>query len=77
VFPNPNNGNFQLKIYNDKNQKGNILIYNMQGELIYQQNLPVVTQSLIQIDLSILSKGSYLLNIDANENNYSKTIILQ
>ena len=49
----------------------------MQGELIYQQNLPVVTQSLVQIDLSILSKGSYLLNIETNENNYSKTIILQ
>jgi hypothetical protein len=77
LFPNPNNGNFQLKIYNAKNQKGNILIYNMQGELIYQQNLPVVTQSLVQIDLSILSKGSYLLNIEANENNYSKTLIIQ
>jgi hypothetical protein len=77
VFPNPNNGNFQLKILNAKNKKGTIFIYNTQGELIYQHNLPVVLQSLLQLDLSANSKGSYILTIQTDESSYSKSIIIQ
>lgn len=77
VFPNPNDGNFQLKILNIKNKNGNLFIYNTQGAKVYSTNLPAVSQSLLQVDLSSLSKGSYILTIQVEENNYSKTIIIQ
>ena len=77
IFPNPTNEFVQLKLMNLKNKNGTIFIYNTQGEIIYQANLPVVTQSLLQIDMSSFSKGSYILSIQAEEQIYSITILLQ
>lgn len=37
VFPNPNDGNFKLKILNSKFEKGDLEIYNLLGEKIFSQ----------------------------------------
>jgi hypothetical protein len=77
AFPNPSDGRIQIKLINIKNTDGTIFIYNTQGNLVYQNNLPTATQSLVQIDLSSFSKGSYILNLKTAEQTYLTTIIIQ
>jgi hypothetical protein len=77
VFPNPSNGQFQLKISNHKSLNGKILIFSTTGALVYESILPAIPQSLVQLDLSTLSKGTYILQVLSADNLFSKSIIIQ
>ena len=77
IYPNPSNGIVQLKLLNFKNQTGFIYVYNTQGELVFQNNLPTVSQSLLQLDLTTLSKGAYILKLETSEQSFSSTILIQ
>lgn len=77
VFPNPSNGQFQLKISNHKSLNGKILIFSTSGALVYESILPAIPQSLVQLDLSTLSKGTYILQVLSADNLFSKSIIIQ
>lgn len=77
IFPNPSNGIFQIKLFNLKNKPGTISLINLQGDLVYKNNLPNATQSLLQIDGLILSKGTYFLKIVTEEETHTSSIIIQ
>jgi hypothetical protein len=77
IFPNPNNGQFQLKIDNQKNQAGKILMYSSTGTIVYESVLSNTTQSLLQLDVSTFPKGAYILQITNATNLFSKTFIIQ
>ena len=65
LFPNPNNGNFTIELYNNLNY---VAIYDLKGQLIFSQKLPKGTHS-INLDNS----GFYYLKI--NEYQYSPLMI--
>ncbi|MCX6230891.1 MAG: T9SS type A sorting domain-containing protein [Bacteroidetes bacterium] len=72
IFPNPNNGIFQLKFDNiGLNDISKIEIYNTGGEKILQQEKSML------IDLSTASKGVYFLKIYNNKTFLTKKIIIQ
>ncbi len=77
VFPNPGNGLFQLKISNPKNIKGLISIFDTIGTLVFENNIPIVNQSLLQVNLTSLSKGTYVILAKTDKYTFSKNIILQ
>jgi hypothetical protein len=70
LFPNPNNGLFNLSINQFGNEKTNrIEIYNMIGECVHRQ---IATSPNCQIDVSNLSNGTYIIKIqDENEQTLS------
>lgn len=61
VYPNPNNGNFNVKI-NDKIDFENIIITDLTGNVIYKQNVKGMLDKEISIDLTNAKKGLYLLS---------------
>tara|TARA_B100001250_G_C19783340_1_gene782932 strand:- start:776 stop:2059 length:1284 start_codon:yes stop_codon:yes gene_type:complete len=65
LFPNPNNGNFTIELYNSLNY---VAIYNLKGKLIFSKKLPLGTHS-INLDNS----GFYYLKI--NEHQYAPLMI--
>ena len=65
IYPNPTNDKLQLK-------KTKIKIYNIVGSLVYQSSIKNF-QSEIQIDVSFLQKGIYIIDI---ENITKKKIIV-
>lgn len=77
VFPNPSDGHVQLKLMNLKNQTGIITIYDTKGNLVYQDNLPTVSQSLLQLDLTTFSKGAYFFKVETSNQSFSSTILIQ
>jgi len=63
VYPNPNNGVFQLKITNyELGIENTVEIYNMLGEKVYSSPFITHNSSFI-IDLSIQPAGNYLLRL--------------
>ncbi|MFK7946977.1 MAG: T9SS type A sorting domain-containing protein [Saprospiraceae bacterium] len=62
IYPNPTNGILQLtsdKIIND----ADILIYNQLGQLLYQQQGVTIYEIPTQLNLNLLEKGIYILQI--------------
>lgn len=70
VSPNPVVDN--LKIKSDKSIN-NIQLYNLLGQVVYEQNS---NQSEVDLNLSFLKSGSYLIRIQS-EGNSSSTMILK
>jgi hypothetical protein len=73
IFPNPFNGEFSL-ILSDENPK-NVSIVNTLGALVYKKWNYL--ESRLEIDLSLLPKGVYFLNVTCNGKSYGKKIINQ
>jgi len=70
VFPNPNNGIVRLNLQNTE-IINSILVYNLQGQKIMQ----TYCSKDNTLDLSGLTKGIYILNIETTEKIYRQKII--
>ncbi|MCK4819173.1 T9SS type A sorting domain-containing protein, partial [bacterium] len=72
IFPNPNNGKFQVILNKDIHPEARLKVYDMKGMLLH--DMPV-SQSFLELDLSELSVGIYQISvINGNEYYYSKLI---
>lgn len=71
VYPNPNNGIFQIKFSNEDNH--DLEIYNIHGVKVFDQ--PNYRSSEI-INISNLSKGVYFLKANNSDNQFIQKIIL-
>jgi hypothetical protein len=60
VYPNPNNGDFTLKI-ND-HSVGEVVIIDLLGNVILKKNLREMNEMETKIDLGNVSSGIYLLS---------------
>ncbi len=72
IYPNPNNGNFTLK--SSINTAFSIVIYNTLGEVIYNQKNNSSAQ--LNIDLTKQSTGIYFIQINSENEFFSKKIII-
>jgi len=78
IFPNPNNGNFTLKVDLEVNDRVDIQIMNALNEIIYEDK-NISTEQLYNkdINLSNYAKGIYYLRISGKETSIIKKIILR
>lgn len=60
IYPNPTNGIFTIEYSSNKSQKQELLIYNMQGSLVYSNT---ITSSKQVVDLSAFKSGIYLARL--------------
>ena len=65
VYPNPASIKITLKTYSNLSKESFISIFNMNGEQIIYQKFQ--TQNQLELDLSTLAAGIYLLKIQTNE----------
>lgn len=75
LFPNPSNGRFQLAINNKKLSKGELEIYNVFGENVFQSAISEFNNATI--DLSSVSAGIYVVKFYSGEKLYMNKIIIQ
>ena len=71
VFPNPNNGSFQIDIQN--NLENHLSIYSNLGQLIYTKKL---TSNNNTIRLNDVSKGIYILKMNTQGKINTKKLII-
>ncbi|WP_040253480.1 CotH kinase family protein [Psychroserpens mesophilus] len=63
LYPNPTHGIFVIE--NSKFNIDSVAIYNIQGQLLFQNSFQNANQ--IELDLSSYSKGIYMVNINKSE----------
>ncbi len=73
IYPNPSNGLVTIKL-DDQFINSTIDVLDITGRIVYTETLNNSEQSF---DLSNLTKGRYLVNIQTHEGNVTKTIVLQ
>ena len=66
IFPNPNNGNFQLQVKEFAAEEISLSIFTLAGQMVYNQIInEVAPNSLKNIKVSNLAKGMYMVRIEA------------
>ena len=74
VFPNPSTGVFNISSKTTAIENFNIKVYNLVGEVVYNENTTNTTNT--SIDLSQLPVGTYVLNIETSNGTYREKISL-
>lgn len=78
VYPNPNNGSFNVDYFSKNNATLNVYIMDITGRIIYNGTQEVFdSMNTFQIYLPGLSNGIYLMNIVNGEDRRFKRFIIQ
>lgn len=82
VYPNPNNGHFHIRFYNQANEDATVRVFDMRGALVYQKKV-VTTLPYTDIDMDltssrIISTETYLVEVRGSNGRLigSKKIII-
>ncbi len=77
VFPNPNNGRFELKLNATKRVNGEVVIVDVTGKRVYNEQLDVMGTYFNTVDLSNMPKGLYTVQLRTAEGFASKNISIE
>lgn len=77
VYPNPSAGVFNMIIANPVDGMAHVFVYSALGQKVLNEEFPVsATSNNFKLDLSAMSSGIYLLNVQMVGYNHSKKLIL-
>ncbi len=77
IYPNPNTGQFILKMNFLKSTKVFINVFQITGQLIYSEQIAKITGNYTnQIDLSNYSKGVYFLQVSTDTSIMTRKVVL-
>jgi hypothetical protein len=75
IAPNPTSDKVNILLSNnDRLESTSITVYDLIGRQVLTQK---TTANAVELDMSNLAKGTYLVKIDANNSVYTKKIIRQ
>jgi hypothetical protein len=78
IYPNPNDGRFQVRVYN-QNENITVTVYDAKGGMVYQKSTTTAAPyTRIDVDLSQAASGQYLVDVRGAGGNRlgSKQIII-
>ena len=64
VYPNPNNGVFQVRFYNNFGEPAWVVVYNAVGQVVFNKS-PLVSEPYTRIDvnLGVKAHGVYIVKL--------------
>ena len=78
LFPNPNNGSFEINLGANKQENVHVNITNLLGEVVYvEKSISANENNSYKIETANLSSGVYLMTMEVAGKTYSKKIIVQ
>jgi aminopeptidase N len=78
VFPNPVTDNFHVYLRNFKPQTAALKLFNVQGQVVFQENVTVNGSLYTDVNTQRLPRGVYFLKLEAgNEVTFVKRILKQ
>lgn len=72
VFPNPNNGSFDIQLNNPDN--ATVSMSNVLGEIIFEKN--ILNNAAMHIDATDLKKGIYYVKVQTQRSNFIKKVLI-
>jgi PKD repeat protein len=77
IFPNPNEGEFDISFYTQNKKNYQLKLYNSIGQVVYEKSLIGVYGKYSQnIDLKSYSKGIYLLSLSDDKAHAIKKVLV-
>ena len=77
LYPNPNKGNFILKVASSKTQAISIKVYDLKGILVYSNEFSIDKgDNQIKLDLSTLKPESYTMRVSSEKNTKQMKLII-
>lgn len=77
LYPNPANGSATIKLEATKPIKGALNIYTVYGRLVYSENIAFTTGYIKIIDMSSVATGIYIVNLQGENINLNKKLIVE
>ncbi len=78
IFPNPNNGTFEIRLSSTSNKTAQLKVYNISGQVLFSEDISLhVGENSKMINLSGIEKGMYLVNIITEDEAGIKNIVVQ
>jgi lysyl endopeptidase len=78
IYPNPNNGVFNIKMNLQKTENVTIKVMNMLGEIILTKNILNASTGVYNIELADEAKGMYFVEVvTSNERSVKKITVLK
>jgi subtilisin-like proprotein convertase family protein len=77
VYPNPNNGNFNVQFKNAVSEQIELNVYDMSGRNVFNRNYSTQNDFNENIQLNAIQAGIYLLSIFDGERTQSQRIIIK
>ena len=76
LFPNPNNGSFNI-VLNEDESEFNIRVFDVLGKEVYNENVDnYITNSMKNIDINLI-QGTYIVNVVTESNSVKIPIIIE
>lgn len=77
IYPNPNNGAFNIKLNSSSNQDINVEVFDIRGRSVLSQSFINSGSFNQNINLKNVQSGMYLININDGENKATKKVLVQ
>jgi len=77
IYPNPGNGSFTLEIPDDLSGEINVEVISMSGLVLHHEIIPRdIVPGSVEIDLTRLQRGNYILRLAGDNKKVTHQIIL-
>ena len=77
IYPNPNNGSFNIKINSPTGEPMNVSVLDMRGRQVYRNRFDSSLQQENTIDLGAVQAGVYLVNLSDGIQTITKKIVVE
>jgi hypothetical protein len=77
IYPNPFNSQINLEILLNTQENIKINIYNLMGQLLWNENISGQREIFRTVDLDAFAKGIYFINIQSSSQIISRKIVKQ
>ena len=78
VFPNPAKNELVILVENNQESALNVKLYNLLGQLVLSQKIEVIRGQPIQLNVSDVGNGLYLLRLSQMSRlDYTKQVVIQ
>lgn len=77
VFPNPNNGNFNIQFNTASSNGVTVLVHDMRGRMIYENKYATSATFNENIQLNSAQSGVYLLTVTDGDKKETKKIVVE
>lgn len=77
IFPNPNDGQFEVNFTLEAAAPATLEVYDVKGARVYSEQLDAATQHQVNIDLGDAQPGVYMLQLRANDQAVTKRVIVR
>lgn len=76
VFPNPNSGNFEIRLFSTSSEKINLQLFDLKGRVIYSESVNESGEINKSVSVDNLSTGVYLLKVTQGNRQATKKIVI-